>query len=288
MLSRFITFFAIVAAAAVLSSCSALIPKQELQSFRASFVEAQKAGDLLYDEISVIIDATEGRGAVCGKDRSGTPKCFDPHQVSSSTRRHEDPSVRARRLALELVSEYTLALVEVAEGARSQQLKDNIGQATNLAKGLAGLGSSFLPGLPALLGGPVVDTFTNLAVRLEGARSAGDIRQSLINERATIAELIDLLIEDTSTMYEIYYRYRQVRALQPGAAAMDEIRKAADYHEALTAYVLILQRSKAAHENLVESARVTSIGDLRLVIQEATELRASAQEFWNAIRDVRR
>lgn len=271
----------------VLGGCSALLT-EDLQSFRSSFVEAQKAGDLLYDEIAIVIAAEDPDLDECGPDSTGTPTCFDPSQAASDTKRGEPSSVRARREALELVSEYTLALVEIAEGKPTADLQSNIGRIFALGKGIMGF---FGVGgqLGQIFSDPLQAAFGNFVGRIAGLRNNARVRASLVAEASLIAEVIDFLIEDTGRMYDIYYEYRNLQALRGNGALRDEMAKAAKYHEALNAYVVILEQAKATHARLIEEARrpVTSLGDMRVIIEEAAALKNSASEFWNVIRSVR-
>jgi len=274
----------------VLAGCST-IPIQELQGLHDGFFEAQKAGDLLYDEISIIINSTGGDSNSCAPNSRGAPRCFDPSQVSSGTRVQEHASVRARRMALELITQYTLALVEVAEGKSADDIKSNVGQITELATGLLGLVGVPVPGiLGSLTGGPGGAALNGLLGQLSTIQANAKIRQSLIAERQTVAELVNVLIEDTSVMYQVYFNHRKLRVLKGLGSEQDEMTTAANYHKSLTAYVLILKQAKRAHERLVEATRrpLTSIGDLRVVMEQAINLKRSAQEFWTVIREVRR
>lgn len=193
-------------------------------------------------------------------------------------------------MALELVTEYTLALVEVAEGKSADDLQSNVGQITELATGLISLVGVPIPGLTSLTSGPGGAALNGLLGQLSAIQANAKIRQSLIAERATVAELVDVLIEDTSVMYQLYFNHRKLRVLKGLGSEPEEMTAAANYHKSLTAYVLILKQAKKAHERLAEATRrpVTSIGDLRVVMEQAINLKRSAQEFWNVIREVRR
>lgn len=194
-------------------------------------------------------------------------------------------------MALELVTQYTLSLVEVAEGKSADDLRSNVGQITELATGLVGLVGVPVPGmLTSLTSGPGGAALNGLLGQLSAIQANAKVRQSLIAERATVAELVDVLIEDTSVMYQLYFNHRKLRVLKGLGNEQDEMTAAANYHKSLTAYVLILKQAKKAHERLAEATRrpVTSIGDLRVVMEQAINLKRSAQEFWNVIREVRR
>ncbi|MCM2473383.1 hypothetical protein HGO38_07815 [Rhizobium sp. CG5] len=278
---------------AMLAGCTAGVPLEDLKNFREAFLEAQKAGDLVYDEIAPILSKESGHAEACTTDRSGTPKCFDPDQViGNATRSNEDPSLRARRLALALLSEYSLALVELSDGRSQQELTRSIQETAELATALTALAGAAAPaGLPALLTQPIIASFTDLAVRLDRVRTAETVRAALIANQDTIARLIDQLIADTRPIYAIYYRNQTIRVLEsPAAATASEMAKAAKYHEALTAYVVILRQMKASNARLARlaSAAPGSAGELRAVVEEATRIKLSAETFWSAIREVRK
>jgi hypothetical protein len=273
------------------------VPKQELVSYRDAYSEARKAGDLLYDEISSIISARNGEtGAGCSSSGASFPKCFDPNEVSPDGRKNEDPAIRARRLSLALLEEYNVLLIDLAEGKSQAELKQNITDMAGLANDLIGLAGISSGGLSDLFQAPVVNAFADFAVRLEGMRANAVVRQAIINDRGTISELFDALIADTPKMYEIYKKHQigvwnastEVHGFG-SAEAKRELDRIAAFHTALSAYVNMLEATRKSHALLAESAsaQVNSVNDIRNFVTGAIEIRQSATEFWNKIRDVR-
>ena len=211
-------------------------------------------------------------------------------------RRNEDASIRARRLSLELVGEYNLALVDLAEGKSATDLGTRIGDLSGLANDLLLVAGVSTGGLPALLAPAVVSSLSALAARLERMRANAAARQSILDERETVEALIDELIADTPRMYKIYKAHqigvwfavaRSKGKESPDAKA--EFDRIPAYHEALAAYVRILERTREAHGRLIETTASggSSVADLRAFIAEAIEIKNSAGAFWNQIRAVR-
>lgn len=273
------------------------VPKQELVSYRDAYSEARKAGDLLYDEISSIISARNGAGgAGCASAGASFPKCFDPAEVSPDGRKNEDPAIRARRLALALMEEYNVLLLDLAEGKSQAELKQNISDMARLANDLTGVAGLSSGGLADLFSASLVGAFADFAVKLEGLRANAAVRQAIINDRGTISELFDALISDTPKMYEIYKKHQigvwnastEVHGFG-SAQAKRELDRIAAFHTALSAYVNMLEATRKSHSLLAESAssQVNSIDDIRSFVAGAIEIRQSAAGFWNKIRDVR-
>jgi hypothetical protein len=280
-----------------LAGCTA-VPGQELTTYREAFLEARNAGDLLYDEISAIIALNAGGGGTdeCGPNEVGHPKCFDPRTVDRGGRKNEDASIRARRLSLELVGEYNLALIDLAEGKSATDLGTRIGEIGGLANDLLLVAGVSSGGLPALLAPAAVSSLKGLVTRLERLRANAAVRQSILDERETVEALIDELIADTPRMYKIYQAHqigvwfavaRSKGKESPDAKA--EFDRIPAYHEALAAYVRILERTREAQGRLIETTASggRSVADLRAFIAEAIEIKNSAGAFWNQIRAVR-
>lgn len=278
----------------ILSACTSTVPLEDLKNFREAFVEAQKAGDLIYDEVAPILAASATKSPEsCGVDRAGTPNCFDPDQVVSPLgSRNEDRDIRVRRVALAFLSEYSLTLVELADGKSSEALTGSIQQTAALANALITLAGAAAPaGLPALVTGPVLASFTQFAVRLNNVRAAAEVRNLIVSNEATVGKLIDLLIEDTAPLYAIYYARARIAVLDaPGRSGLDSLEKATAYHKALAAYVLILRQAKLSNSRLASLARSgpSNPGELRAVVEEAIRIKQSAETFWEAVRDVRK
>ena len=274
--------------AVAVAGCLA-IPQQELTAYRDAFAETQRAGDLLYDEVSLVVTAnTPASEQGCVLDAAGIPVCFDPDAVTGEVWRNEHASVRARRIALALVTEYTQALVDLAEGKSADALVSRADNLRGLATDVLAFGGIAGFSLPAFLGSqPLFAAFTALAERLESLRAGVTIRQSLIAERETIREVVSLLIADTRTMYKIYLASQRDKFGRTGNA--DHLAAILTYEQALTDYVLILKQAESVHRQLAESStiRLRSVADLRVAIKEASEIKRVAEDFWVTVRDLR-
>ncbi|ACS61308.1 hypothetical protein Rleg_6568 (plasmid) [Rhizobium leguminosarum bv. trifolii WSM1325] len=272
-----------------LAACATRIQPEDLKSLNTSFAEAQKAGDLLYDETAKVIASRAKQGKdSCGTDAAGVPTCFNPQAIGGG--RNEDPSVAVRRLALQLLTEYSLALVELSEGKSADELKSSINDIAAAASGIVAIAGVTTGVLPAVFGGPIVSSLSDLAGDLERARSAEAIRRSLLQQRETIAQLIDALIADTPQMYKIYYLSQQLAVLKASGAEITAMRQnTTAYHDSLAAYVALLRQAKVTHTRLATVARTPSNtpADFRMMVEEAANIQAKADTFWDAVRKLR-
>jgi hypothetical protein len=195
-----------------------------------------------------------------------------------------------RRLALQVLTEYSLALVELSEGKSAEELKSSINDIAAAASGIVSIAGVTTGVLPAVFAGPIVSSLSDLAADLERARSAEAVRHSLLDQRETIAQLIDALIADTPQMYEIYYHSQQLAVLKASGVEITAMRQnTTAYHDSLAAYVAILRQAKATHARLATVAGTPSNtpSDFRLMVEEAAKIQAKADTFWDAVRKLR-
>lgn len=269
-----------------LPGCTTKIQPEDLKSLNTSFIEVQRAGDLLYDETAKVIASRAKQGIdACASDAAGVPTCFNPSTIRGG--RNEDPSVAIRRLALQLLTQYSLALVELSEGKSTDELKSSVSDIAAAASGIVSIAGTTTGVLPAVFGGPVISSLSDLAGDLERARSGETIRHSLIEQRDTVAQLIDALIADTPQMYKIYYLSQQLTVLKASGAEITALRQNTNaYHDSLAAYVALLRQARVTHARLAMVAATPSNtpADFRVMVEEAAKVRAKADTFWDAVR----
>ena len=278
-----------------ISGCVA-VPEQELTNYREAYVAAQGAGEILYGEVAAVIARNAGASAEGCPTVNGIFRCFNPRTAISGGSADEDPSIAARRLALEVIATYNLAIVDLAEGKTSEALQSRIGELQGLVGDLLTLATVSSSGLAGLMSQPVLASFKALAGRLEAMRGTATARRSILAERDTVIELIDLLIADTPRMYALYSLGQNIIAIEiaakfgrNSAEAVAERQKIAAFHASLTAYVKLLDKTKDSLNRLADAIASggTSLSDLRAVVREATEMRNSADAFWVAVRELR-
>lgn len=271
------------------SGCTT-IPTQEMTTFREAFLQAKAAGTALYDELGAVIakaGPTEKRAASCNSDRP--PTCFDPNSVLVGGGTARDPAIQARIVALDTVVAYTLAVSDLIEGKSQAQISSRIDDLAGLATDLAALAGSPSAGLASLGTSAAVGSFKQLASRLEKARAAAAVRQSLHAESPVIAEIIDLLIADTKLMYDVYFLYQGKVAIRSAAAdRARETAKITQFHESLTAYVLLLASTKRSLATLNQALDrpANDIASIRAVVTDAADIKTSADKFWKAVREL--
>lgn len=273
-------------------------PVEHVQLYADTAQQTKTAGGTVLDRIAPIV-AQEG-GATpeqdCGPDeRSGIPRCLDLRQVSANGgagRPADPPSVAVHRTALDLVASYARILADLAEGKSTADIQAKLGAAAAIAGTLAtmtGVAAPLGAALPILA--PQIQA---LAGRLEAARSAQLIRQSVLADKDTIQAVLKALEDGAPAMYEIYRNKRQLdrkAALEamdrPAAnAAVEDIKR---YHAALEAYVGLLRATSAALDTLardVQQPVQTSPQAVQASLKQAIEARAEALSLLNTVRQL--
>lgn len=279
-----------------LIGCAA-IPTAELRDYAAAFQESRAAGYILLDKISPIIAKRQQgtkQAAACPKDRTGTPRCFNPKLVGPSGRPPEPTVIIVRRAALDLVAVYNSVLVDLAEGKSEAEVQSRVGEVVDFASemiGLIGVGGAGLPVLVGTLRGPLLA----LIGRIEQQRAVLATRQAVLEGRETVKAILSALAAETPTYYELYRAQRlqdivplRTSGNQAGQQAiLDDINA---YYASLTSYVLILQKTSKALDTLaaaVERGGQPTPENIREVIKEAIELRQEAKTFWETVRKAR-
>ncbi|MEP3048330.1 MAG: hypothetical protein ABJL55_23450 [Roseibium sp.] len=287
------------------------MPLETLKTYSDAFSQANDAGNLLLDEISPIVSsATPARGKVtCGTSRLGYPLCFDLIAVrgKDGIRQNEDPSIVARRDALAAVTLYNKMLVDLAEGKQTKDFINQVDELVILANSVATLGIVPSGGLTALVP-PTASFAKDLAARFGRARANATVRQSILQSKDDIQELLKALADDTPKIYEVFRKAREADLFKIGVerkrassagrtAAVGEADKRlramsksiGQFHESLTAYVKLLDQTARALEALVVAAETSpgTVASAALVLSEAEQIRERSEEFWNAIRKVR-
>jgi len=280
----------------LLAACVA-VPQQELTSYREAYLEAQKAGDLLYDELAA---AVERSGKLPTKSNcvrgNGIPGCFDPLVARDAGALYDLPANRPRRLALKAVETYNIAIVDLLEGKRGDALAGKISELRGLAQDILALTGTATGVLPGLVAGQSAALLGALVKQLDKAAAQQQARTALIENAALVGRIIDLLIADTPDMYSLYLTsqgsYARSLLNADGSyskAAADAGAKIGAYHGQLTAYVKLLYQTKSSFAHLVDTLKngTATIADTRATIREAIEIRKSAEAFWLEVRKAR-
>ncbi len=278
----------------ILTAACTSFPQQELTSYREAYLEAQKAGDLLYDELALaLVRSGKVSKAVNCVRGTGTPRCFDPNVARDDGVPADLPSIRARRLALNAVETYNLAIVDILEGKRGDALATRIENLRLISADLLELGRISGGALPALITGQSAALLGVLVKRLDKVVSEQDAKVSLIENAELVRETIQLLTDDTPRMYKLYRRAQGAygRSLENSdgsvnKAAIAAYRKIGAYHDQLTAYVKLLDQTRSSFDQLIvdlETGTPTS-ADVRANIREAIEIRNAAENFWAEVR----
>lgn len=271
------------------------VPGQELTTYREAFLEAKNAGVLLYDELGASVLRAGGgpENQNCARSGAAAPACFDPYAAENPGAGSSIPEIRARLLALETITLYNLAIVDLLEGKSEDALGQRIKDLQAVASDLLVVASISSGSLPGLINGPALGLLGGLVDKLDGMRVRALAAQSLRANIGTVREIIGLLIDDTPRMYTLYRRGQgkyaaevEIAAGSNDAVAMAAWARIGAYHDQLTAYVKVLNQTRDSADRLVEAMErgAGSTDDLRAVIREAIEIRAAAGEFWDAVR----
>lgn len=282
---------------ALLMTACVAVPQLELTSYREAFLETQKAGELLYDELAAAVVRAGGGPQKSNCARGPTaPACFDPAVARDEGAVADIPDIRARRLALESVETYNLAVVDLLEGKRGDAIAARIGELRDVAGDLLGLASVSTGSLPGLVTGQSAALLGELVRRLDDLAARQQARASLIENAELVNEMIRLLIEDTPSMYSLYKtsqgKYAVELELSGGTgnrAAMEAYAAIGAYHDQLTAYVRLLDQTRSSFAQLIGALEsgAGSTDDLRAAIREAIEIRKASEAFWAEVRKAR-
>ncbi|SDN71265.1 hypothetical protein [Ensifer sp. YR511] len=274
----------------LLASCAGRIPIDDIKGMQVAVMEAQKAGDLIYDELSAAYSSKGPQS--CHVKTARAPMCFDPTFITENgSGPPESPHVTVRRIMLRLVLEYSLVLTELSEGKEADQLRKTIVEMGGLALEIATVPGSRPDKLAvAALSGPFLGAVADMAAQLRRVQSAEEVRRSLIAMETTIATMIDVLIADTADVYTLYYHATQREALESSVFSRDLLdQRHAAFHSALSSYVRFLKKTKVLHARLVRTAksRTTRPEDLTAFVREASQMQAKADALWSATRELK-
>jgi hypothetical protein len=265
---------------------------QDLTDYRDAFIEAKNAGDMLYDELAAVIEQRTGTAEAaspCALPASGAaPRCFDPNEVLGEISARRDPAIQARRMALRTVAEYNLAIADLVEGKSAEEMQSRVGALAGLIGDLAALASVTAGGLPALVVAPAAASVGQVATRLEQAAAVKNARQSLLQNAGIVDQIIDLLIADTRSMYDVYLIGQTSIALKEPTreATQREQAKIAKFHQSLTAYVKLLWQTKTSLAALISALNSGRQGS-DVVVAQATAIKQVSANFWQSVRELR-
>lgn len=271
----------------MLAGCATVGPA-DIHPYTDAFQDARKAGDLILDQASemwLVTAAAEGKqAAACAKDKLGVHPCFDLVAAASGVSANDPPDIRMRRLALEVVSNYSSALLDIAEGRWTSANQLHLADLAASAQGFmqlaaipAGAVSGFLT--PAALQG--LDALATASGKIRDARI---VRQAIIDGAPTVRAILIVLTKDTPDLYKIY---RAGKLLQVNDGKIEKAAAVADinaYYDKLEKYVGVLQATDAALDTLIDLASNPgpSAAGLRAVVAQAADIRSKADAFWQA------
>jgi hypothetical protein len=301
----------------LLTGC-ATVPVEDLRSYASAYEQVERAGNAVLDEVSPYVvplpadgpaEATSRTEASCQSGAEPFPECFDPKLAlrEAGVRAGEPPGIAQRRAALAAVTTYNAALVDLAEGRSVEALGRRFDELQEFVAAAASFAAPATAGL-STLGTAAVNLLRGLAQRLEAARANATIRESLIASRGDIQMLLQLLIDDTPTLYELYVNRRGGELLElerrmPFGAVNDseaatrvqaEMTALEDqisaFHGSLGAYVRLLHDASASLDALLVAvqSRNVSLPAATALVRDAAEINAEADRFFDLLRAARR
>jgi hypothetical protein len=191
-------------------------------------------------------------------------------------------------MALRTVAEYNLAIADLVEGKSAEEMQSRVGALAGLIGDLAALASVTAGGLPALVVAPAAASVGQVATRLEQAAAVKNARQSLVQNAGIVDQIIDLLISDTRSMYDVYLIGQTSIALKEPTreATQREQAKIAKFHQSLTAYVKLLWQTKTSLAALISALNSGRQGS-DVVVAQATAIKQVSANFWQSVRELR-
>jgi predicted small secreted protein len=277
----------VLALAAVLAGCNTIAP-QDIHTYADAFQEARKAGDLVLDQAAEMWRVTEIQKDEtpqgCVKNKTGYYGCFDPILALKGTQANDPPAIQVRRLAVETVSAYNAAILDIAEGrwttASQLHLDDLTASLTGIIK-IAGISGG---GIAGFLTPAATQSLTALVGALGGIRDAQLVRRAIIDGAPAVQGIILILSQDTPDLYAIYKSGKLIEFTDgkiDKAAAVTDINA---YHDKLEKYVGVLGATYSALDTLVGIAENPGNpgANLRLIVTQAVDIQAKAEAFWKA------
>lgn len=261
-------------------SCARL-PVAELTAYSENVTAAKTAGNQILDLVS---PALAGKSSApkqpCARNSQGVRPCFavDLALGGSQAQANEPVDIQLRRLAFEVIETYTLVLVDISEGRSAQVVRARGTQLNETTRTFQSALAGLVPAAPL---GPIISAATEVAASITNASAHALGVRSVTEAEPDIRKLLQLLIADTPTLYDVYrsqfiadrgdlvLKKRELEILGSGleGAALEEnqrqIRQLAaqihaarsgsgnavqlrEFEEALTNYVRILDTTDAA------------------------------------------
>ena len=299
------TLVMVISIAVAACACMS-VPVSELNTYRSSFRLAAEAGTVLLDQVAPIIarqvsDPEREEPRDCSLNFARYPKCFDPDLAAEHQVAEEHSSIRARRLMFDVVLLYNDLLLDIAEGRPVSAATERVNRLTNLLTTLATVvasGAQFMPVINLASQG-----MQQLLERLRAPLSTAALRRALVLGGPTVQAILKALEDDTSQLFEVYARQKELEYTKADIAFLRASRKDQDtsaeeaaitaivadannYHDSLRAYVLVLRQTAQALEALALAAQKPnlSLSDITMIAREAGAIRNEAREFWNQVR----
>jgi hypothetical protein len=186
----------------LLGACAGAPPVEDFRAYSEAFTEARITGNVLLDDVAVAMDVAAARAQPAppaDAPKPLFPDSFDPASVIAPAAGGEAPAIAARRQAFATVAQYNEILLELAEGRSAEEasagvatLGDNVAAlakfAGSAANPLFGIGLSALQQAVALA---------------ERYRSREEFAQAILSGYGDVDGILQALIDDTPTLYEI-------------------------------------------------------------------------------------
>ena len=287
----------------VATACTRL-PEAELRAYAASYQQAAAAGNRLLDEVAPVVATGPAEASSCPVNERGYRPCFDPALALAGMNggSAESPDIQLRRLSLALIAGYTQLLVDIADGKPGQELSSRIDEMSATAALLA-----------SLVNGPVVSdaavaVVSGLAARFRNIGASSDAAESVLAARGDIVALIDWMIGDSATLYQLFVVPAETRLgnllldrgaarfESPAAVAAVDTQIAAEsdrivvFEASMTTYVRLLQHAKIGIHRLadaVERPEATTDERLASLLRQAAEVRIEAERLLALLRELR-
>jgi len=270
--------FLVVLVAGVLSGC-AEIPQQQFQVYLSAFGKARGAAE----EVLADYSAAEKQLAELEAKVTPTPENSLPYPIRYEPATGEQgqlDAVAVRFLALEAVSNYNDALAQLASGQSVDAAQSSIGKFAGVVGQIAVLGGASLPNIC-----PAIQALQTLVGVIEKARLAGEFRKAVRDGAPVVAQIFDVLREDTRDHYGLRFALanREHILLEAQGAENQVVKNALEKNEAgmralkdtLDSYNNLLLATKSAILNLAkESAKPAEFdATAARLIEIATQLK---------------
>ncbi|MGE7471988.1 hypothetical protein ACQKLX_21285 [Bosea sp. NPDC003192] len=274
----------------------------ELLSQNAEFPSA--AVMPLFDKLAPFMAKAEAASAVpelnCGRTSEGYFSCFNPKSVLEPNSGKASAALQTRKLALRTVELYLGLVADLSEGRDKVAVEKRSVELRGILNAIGKLASLGGPA-PGFIGQQASKAIGEFVLILDKSTSEAALRKALVNGQPLVTQILDLLVIDTTNMYDIYKSGRNIEIIsiqnemisaerqgissKRGQNDIDSIvADVNDYYQSLYLYVIFLNQSRTAVGEIGGAIAPTD-AEARKRLLTAARQQSAAQWLWRFLAD---